>query len=147
MAGKPRLLCAVTDLGYVHVRRALVDDYDLVPAFSMLQARAAVKSADLDAILCSIHFDESRMFELLQFARQSAPEVPFVCCRMLQSPFNGDVVSGIAQSATAQGAIGFIDYRDMQRREGTGAAAEKFRAALNSLLGDPARPETRRRQG
>jgi len=145
VAGKPRLLAAVTDLGYVHVRRALVDRFELVPAFSMLQARTAIKSGDIDVVLCSIHFDESRMFELLHFAQQTAPHVPFVCCRMLHSPFNGSVIDGIARSAEAQGARGFIDFHEMQRREGTAAAAAKFSEAVSALLAAPAPPAAARR--
>jgi len=147
MAGKRRLLAAVTDLGYVHVRRALGDHFKRVPAFSMLQARTAIKSGDIDVILCSLHFDESRMFDLLHFARHVAPGVPFICCRVLHSPLNDAVVEGVSHSAESQGALGFIDYHEMQRRQGTAAAAKAFCEAVMALLSGPQAASERRRQG
>ena|SRR5258706_6648388 len=134
MAGKRRLLAAVTDLGYVHVRRALGEQFELVPAFSMLQARVAITSDGIAAILCSIHFDESRMFDLLHFARHAAPGTPFICCRILHSPLNDGVLAGLAHAAEIKGALGFIDYHETQRRDGTAAAAKAFCEAVNALL-------------
>src|SRR5437764_13694441 len=98
MAGRCRLLVALTPMGYVHARRALQAAFDLVAAFSLQQATIALKDGAIDAILCSIHFDESRMLELLTAAAEPAPSVPFVCCARLESPLRRDHRAGLIAS-------------------------------------------------
>src|SRR5689334_19672616 len=85
MAPRCRLLVAATEMGYAHVRRALDADFDIVVAYTRAQAIAALKEGVIDAILCSIHFEESRMMDLLVAARNVAPDVPFICCQILGS--------------------------------------------------------------
>jgi hypothetical protein len=134
MTVKRRLLAAVTEMGYAHVRRALGDQFELVVAFSMLQARVALQGDGIDAILCSVHFDESRMFDLLDFARRAVPGTPFICCRILYSPLADCVLEGIVHAAEIKGALGFIDYNEMQRRDGTSRADKAFCEAVSALL-------------
>jgi len=73
------LLVALTDMGYAHVRRALNGSFDLVVAYTHSQALTALKEGAPDAILCSIHFDESRMLDFLVAAKQVARKYPLSC--------------------------------------------------------------------
>jgi len=135
MAGRCRLLVALTPMGYVHARRALQAAFDLVAAFSLQQATIALKDGGIDAILCSIHFDESRMFDLLTAAAELAPSVPFVCCAMLDSRLSPEYRDSLIASAKSNGARGFIDYNGMQRSLGFPEADGRFRDEFLSLLG------------
>src|SRR5436853_739686 len=95
MATRRRLLVAVTTMGYVHARRALVESFDLVPVFSMSQARIALREGDIDGVLASIHFDDSRMFELLAEVKAMEPRPPFVCCVLLGSTLSERSLPGL----------------------------------------------------
>jgi hypothetical protein len=121
----------------VHVRRALQERFELVPAFSMLQAVVALEEGDIDAILCSVHFDDSRMFDLLELVRASAPGIPCICCRILRSGLDPTVLTGAAGASRELGCLEFIDYNNLQRQHGLVEADRRFLDALLRLL--PAR--------
>jgi hypothetical protein len=134
MQAKRRLLAAVTAIGYVHARRALHERFELVPAFSLSQATASLRHSGIDAVLCSIHFDDSRMFDLLHEAKGIAPQTPFVCCRILHSDLTAQVLSGMAHAAQLQGALAFIDYNELHRQHGFAEADRMFLERLLSVL-------------
>ena len=134
MAGKCRLLVALTPMGYVHARRAVQPAFDLVCAFSLQQAVAALEHSEIDAILCSIHFDDSRMFDLLDSRQAIAPGVPFICCVMLDSRLSQDYIATLIATAKSNGARAFIDYNALQRAVGFPEADRRFREELLSLL-------------
>ena len=134
MAAKQRLLVAVTPLGYVHARRALQRRYDLVTAFSIAQGLASLKTGDIDAILCSIHFDECRMFDFLTQARHVAPRMPVVCCQILRSPLSQQAIDGLVTAAKSVGCRGFVNFNALQRSHGLEEADRRFCEALVDLL-------------
>ncbi len=105
MAARQRLLVAVTPMGYLHARRALHRRFDLVSAFSMHQALVPLQAGDIDAIPCSIHFDESRMFDLVRLARETAPDTPFVCCRILHSPLSQRAIDALVTTAKVMASM------------------------------------------
>jgi hypothetical protein len=39
----------------------------------------------ISMILCGVHFDESRMYDLLRYAKREHPRTPFVCVRVLDA--------------------------------------------------------------
>jgi hypothetical protein len=140
--GKPRLLVAVTPLGYVHARRALHARFDLVSAFSVQQGVSSLRDGDIDAILCSIHFDESRMFDFLHEARKIAPQMPIVCCRILHSPLSKQAIEGLVTTAKSVGCRGYVDYNDLQRNHGFPEADRRFCHAVLELLTPPEEKRT-----
>ena len=135
---KQRLLVAVTLLGYVHARRALQRRYDLVSAFSIGQAMASLKASDIDAVLCSIHFDECRMFDFLREATKIAPQTPIVCCRILHSPLSKQAIEGLVTTAKSLGCRGFVNFNALQRSHGLEEADRRFCEAVVELLAPPA---------
>jgi hypothetical protein len=137
MAARPQLLVAVTPMGYVHARRALHHRFDLISAFSMQQARIALKADGVDAILCSIHFDDSRMFDLLREARVVKPDIAFICCRILHSPLSGQAMDALMTSARLLGCRGFVDFNDLQRTHGLDEADRRFCETVVELLAPP----------
>ena len=137
MAARCRLLVAVTMMGYVHARRALASHFDLVPAFSLAQARTALRDGDVAAILSSIHFDESRMFDLLAEVGKMNPRPPFICCVLLGTTLSDEGLRGLTEAAQAQGCIGFFDYNGCQRQLGFDEADRLFRKEILRLLPPP----------
>src|ERR1051325_1950193 len=129
-----RLLVAVTEMGYVHARRALLESFDLVSAFSLAQAITSLKNSDIDAVLASIHFDDSRMFDLLRATRRIRPATPFICCVLLGTALSDAALRGLTSAATQEGCSGFINYNEMQRTIGFDAADRQFREEVLKLL-------------
>jgi hypothetical protein len=124
-------------MGYVHARRALVESFDLVPVFSMSQARIALREADIDGVLASIHFDDSRMFELLAEVKAMDPRPAFMCCVLLGTTLGGRSLAGLVHAANEQGCSIFFDYNSLQRKEGFAEADRQLRQRLLEVLPPP----------
>ena len=137
MAARQRVLVAVTPMGYVHARRALHHRFDLVSAFSIQQARVALQADGIDAILCSIHFDDSRMFDLLRVVHVVSPDTPFICCRILHSPLSRQAIEGLLTSARQLGCRGFVDFNELQRGLGLDEADRRLCEAVVDILAPP----------
>ena len=125
MAPRQRFLVAVTPMGYVHARRALYQRFDLISA------------EHVAAILCSIHFDDSRMFDLLREAHVIAPDTPFICCRILHSPLSRQALDGLMTSARQLGGRAFVDFNELQRSHGLDEADRRLCEAVVELLAPP----------
>src|SRR5689334_5086541 len=134
MARRCRLLVGATELGYAHIRRALNGDFDMVVVYNLSQAVAALKEGVIDAILCSIHFDESRMMDFVVAAKALAPDVPFICCQILWSALRPSAIQSTVSAAESQGARGFLDYNAALRIRGTEDADKYLREGLMRLL-------------
>jgi hypothetical protein len=137
MAARRCLLVAVTPMGYMHARRALHHRFDLVSAFSMPQALASLKSGCIDGIVCSIHFDDSRMFDLLREACELVPDTPFVCCRILHSPLSPRAIEALVTTARSLGCRHFVDFNELQRSHGIDEADRRLCEAVIEVLAPP----------
>jgi DNA-binding NtrC family response regulator len=89
--------------------------HELSCAETMAQAERSLREVTFDLIICTIVFDESRMFDLLRLAK-SMPEwqrIPFVCARVrayiLRSP---TAVRAAAFTCGTLGAEAFLDIAD-----------------------------------
>ena len=114
--------------------------HELFCAETMAQAEQLLGERTFDLILCTIVFDESRMFELLKRAK-SAPQwqrIPFVCARVrghiLIAP---TAVTAAAVTCRALGADAFLDIADYHLDP-----EREMRAAIERILGAPARTGT-----
>ena len=131
MAARQCLLVAATPMGYVHARRALHHRFDLVSAFSTHQALASLRSGGIDAIVCSIHFDESRMFDLLTAAREFAPDTPVVCPRAIEA---------LITTVQSLGCRQFVDFNELYRSQGQDEADRRLcEAVVESVAPTPER--------
>ena len=63
----------------------------------------------VDAIVCSLQFDESRMLELAREAHARLPDVPILCCNTHISRVTRSWVHAAAIAAVSLGAVAFID--------------------------------------
>jgi CheY-like chemotaxis protein len=120
------------------VPRAIVErilsGHDLSCAETMVQAERFLREQNFDLIICTIMFDESKMFDFLQLAK-SKPEwqhIPFVCARVsrrvLQSP---TAMKTAAFTSRELGAEAVLDIKDYQAQ----ADPERgMRDAIEKLL-------------
>lgn len=127
-----KLLAAFPSLAIPRLERILGGDLDFLPVHSLRDAKALLQSsaASFSLIACGLHFDESRMFDLLRYARESFPRIPFVCCRVLDTRVSRVFIEATALSATNLGAVTFFDLPARAEAIGIEAAEQELRAVL-----------------
>jgi CheY-like chemotaxis protein len=91
--------------------------HELFYAETMAQAEQLLRERTFDLIICTIVFDESRMFDLLRLAK-SRPEwqrIPFACARVRGHVLRSLIArEGVAFTCRALGAEAFLDIADYQ---------------------------------
>ena len=98
---------------------------------TMDEARRALERDAFDLVVVTVHFDESRMFDLLRYLQSSGHRRPVVCVRSHQFDSPTITIEGLEIAAKALGATLFLDltwYADTA--EGNAAV----RSLLEALL-------------
>lgn len=128
---KRRLLGADTPVGVAMLRGVFAGSFDVIPVHT-LDAAVARLRGDLDLILCGLHFDDSRMFDLLRLAKATPAtrEIPFICYRDLDTQLARPILEGMEIAAKANGALTFVDTFTLKQQAGTARADERFRAIV-----------------
>jgi hypothetical protein len=127
-----KLLAAFPPLAIPRLERILGGGLDFLPVHSLRHATALLQSnaASFSLIASGLHFDESRMFDLLRYARESFPQIPFVCCRVLETRVSRMFIEATALSATNLGALTYFDLPARAEAIGIEAAEQELRAVL-----------------
>jgi CheY-like chemotaxis protein len=123
--------------------RAIVErilaGHELVCAETLAQAEQSLRERTFDLIICTIVFDESKMFDLLRLAK-SRPEwrrIPFVGARIrphiLISPA---ALQSAAFTCRALGAAAFLDIANYQADP-----EREMREAIERLLESTSLPD------
>jgi CheY-like chemotaxis protein len=114
------------------VLERVLEGHELVCAKTMTQAESFLQKRTFDLIICTMVFDESRMFDFLRLAKSKTEwrRIPFVCARVraqvLQSPL---AVEAVDFTCRALGAATFLDIAAF------GANPEgKMRKAIEQIL-------------
>ena len=128
---KPHILVAARPHAFDILRGCLGDAMDLIAAGTLDQAlRLLEERHDIDLIIVTVNFDESRMFDLVRLAVAKYREIPVVCCRA----FDGDAarvsLEALRIAAESLGAACFIDLPAMQNRVGKARLASQFEAEV-----------------
>ena len=103
-------------------------------AQTMGEAEQFLRERGFDLIVCTIAFDESKMFDLLRLAKSTREwkEIPFVCARVrghiLRSPTAIEAASFTSRQLGATAFLDIADYHVDPERE--------MRAAIERQLGD-----------
>jgi CheY-like chemotaxis protein len=117
--------------------RAIVErvlaGHDLSCAGTIAEAERLLSEQTFDLILCTIAFDESKMFDLLRLAK-SKPKwqaIPFVCARVrgyiLRSPTASEAAAFTCRELGAAAFLDIANYGIEPERE--------LRQAIEGLLG------------
>ena len=107
---------------------AILAGYELVLVRTLAEARRALRGASFDLVLVGVHFDESRMFDLM---RELAEGTKIVCVRSQHFQSHAISLEGLEIAAKALGCALFLDltwYAD----DATGNGA--VRKLLDALL-------------
>ena len=145
---RPRILVAGTQNAFELCRRVLGEENELLCAGSLREALGKLDDS-IALIVCSVRFDESRMFEFLHALQThpSAREVPVICVRTGHAPLSPSTHDAIAAATEALGVEDFLDMHGLQQRLGEAAADDALRDAVRMRLvpaGPPGSPDARR---
>lgn len=92
-------------------------------------------------IVCTVLFDESRMFDLLRLAKSNAQwaRIPFVCARLRRQVLDAPIArEGVAFTCKALGAAAYLDVADYDADP-----EREMRAAIERLLHSVPREDRR----
>jgi hypothetical protein len=125
-----RILIASTLLGGSTLRRILEPlGVETVCAVTREEALDRVGEG-VDLVVCSLRFDESRMLDLVAEVAALRPDLPFVCCRVVDSDLPQASLRAAFTAAGHLGAVAVIDFPELARSEGTGLAERDVRESV-----------------
>jgi len=135
-------MVADVSAGQESMATILRDRVRLVHVAGMDGALAALGEG-VGLVLCGVHFDESRMFDLLRLAKADKRfrSIPFICYRDLQSELAPPLLESLRIACTALGAEAFIDLYALKQRVGIHAADDEFRRLVEQCFGKNRPPE------
>ena len=125
MTKKPQILVACPPAAFLTLERTLNPYADLIFVNALSAARSVVRShPHLAMVICGVHFDESRMFDLLDLVRREASHIPFVCVRVLEYEARHLSLEAVRAATLSLGAVQFINFPNADDKVGR-ATAEK----------------------
>jgi CheY-like chemotaxis protein len=125
----------VADVPAVQARVAAVLAHERAVFVHTLAAALRVLAAeDFDLVLVGMHFDDSRMFDLLREVRAGSRNraVPIVCYRLRPLAFMALSTQVIDVTVKALGAQSFVDLAGAPEEEGNDALARLVASATGS---------------
>jgi CheY-like chemotaxis protein len=133
---RPRILAAVRPGSLQLVDAALGRDYAVTHATSLTEAAMHLSgSADFSLILCSVHFDGSRVLDLLQSiaSNPKAAPVPVLCVRAERGVLQEAAYGALSFACSALGAR-YLDVTHWIDAEGRDAARRMFEGVVASMI-------------
>jgi DNA-binding NtrC family response regulator len=112
---------------------AILDGYELVFVRTLREAQSALEREPVALVLTGVHFDDSRMFDLLRYLQASGerPGCAVICMRSQHFVSSAITIEGLEIATRALGCNLFLDltwYAD----DATGNAA--VRKLLEALI-------------
>lgn len=133
---KQRILVASTPDGQHRAQQALSQKYDLQFVSTVREAESLLTDyghGAFDLIICGIHFDDSRIFELLEFVRHTDDfdNLPFLVIQAQHGDMS--VMASVKSTAQTLGACGFVELQNLQPAE----ANKRLKEAVKEAFGKP----------
>lgn len=134
MSETARVLAADTLEGVATLEKVLEPVARVVPATSLRAALGLMP--DVDMTICGIHFDSSRMFDLLRMAKADPQtrQEPILCYRDLDSALSSTMLESLRIACVALGAEGFVDLHELRLAHGTQEADQHLRRIVAGCL-------------
>jgi CheY-like chemotaxis protein len=107
----------------------------IVPCSSLGAAMSALRH-DIDLIVCGLHFDESRMFDLLRAVKAdpATRDIPFLCVKAISGALDRTIYESIKISTRALGAEDFYDLSEERERLGEKLAVRQIGEYIYRLV-------------
>jgi CheY-like chemotaxis protein len=108
-----RALIASQPSAFAVIERMLAPTTDLIAVHSKGQALEVLanRSDDIDLVICTVAFDESRMIDFLQTVKRNPATsgIPFLCVRVLPSVLSDSLIGSVRLTCTDCGAMDLLD--------------------------------------
>src|SRR5581483_7470927 len=113
MANNARVLVADVHDADDKIRECL-PGHELVFVRTLSDAIRALRADGFKLEIIGMHFDESRMFELLQYVKAlpEYSEVPVICVQCMEVALADAVLKNMDDAVKALGGTAFVDLRD-----------------------------------
>src|SRR5688500_9447977 len=111
MEGKHAVLIAAQPDAAQVLLAMLREIGNLIPVHTTADAFRILEHQQIDLIVSTIAFDESRMLEFLVSVKgtPSAAHIPFLCSRVVAGALRDSLVGSMGAACKACGAVDFID--------------------------------------
>jgi hypothetical protein len=120
MQNKPAALIASQPAALSVLEPMVQDLVEVFPANTIHQALMVLEREPqrILLIVCTIAFDDSRLFDFLQLIKTSdrTRHIPFIGCRVLASVLPDNLVNGLSQSCKFLGASDFVDIANVEKQ-------------------------------
>ncbi len=109
-----RILLADADDGIANLERILTPGHEFVAVQELHTALEALEKQSYDLIIVGVHFDDSRMFDLLpHFTKiKTCAETPVICFCTRDTPITRAMHESLEFSARALGAWMYLDQHE-----------------------------------
>ena len=135
MQHKPQVLAAFPPFALERLEKMLAGRVELLPATAMQPAMQTLeRDLKISLVICGVHFDGSRMYDLLRYVRTRHPRLPFLCCRILNSELPQISGESITLAAQSLGAAGYADLPALEGQFGEEEAEARFRSMVLEQL-------------
>ena len=130
-----RILTAVAPDTVERVRRILAG-HELLVVHNIDAAKAILGNEDVDLIFVGARFDESRMFELLEFMRQDIEyrRIPIVAGIIVPMKMSDDTIKGLGHASKIYGASVFVNLNDFPDDD---IGNQRVRLIVDALVAPP----------
>lgn len=130
------VLVAGTAEAIATAKYTLGPDFAYLPAYSVDHA-ISLLSEDIDAIVCNVDFDDSRMFDFIHAARQSSAArlIPIICFRHHARPLSRATRDAIELALSMVAQTCFVDLYSITEKAGLSHALMALRGAVLNTLG------------
>lgn len=129
------VLVAAAQISSGALTEALSSAFELRFITSLTEV-AAYEFEQIDVIVCGLYFDESRMFDLLRYAKidAKARKLPFLCVNAVDFALSQPIKQGIEIACRALGAVGFVDLVQWTDTYGSDVARSKLQQLISNLV-------------
>jgi CheY-like chemotaxis protein len=106
-----RVLIAAQPHAAQVLRAMLLDSGNLIAAHTTADAFQILEHRQIDLIVSTIAFDDSRMLEFLVSVKGTASvaHIPFLCSRVVPGALRDSLVGSMGAACKACGAVDFVD--------------------------------------
>jgi DNA-binding response OmpR family regulator len=130
-----KILVAATPPVQEILRDALEDEFDIILCGNLEQAKQLLNKP-VDLVICTVLFDDSRMFDFLRYAKTNpvTKSIPFICARARRGSLPHNEVKTFMKAAKVLGADEFVDIHAWINELGAERAFDELRATIRRYL-------------
>lgn len=110
-------------------------NFQIIPCVT-LEAAIARAYDQVDLILCGLHFDDSRMFDLLRSVKATPAlrHIPFLCVKTTEGVLEPTFYESVRIATRALGAADFVDLSESANEQGAEQAVRRITRYIDSVL-------------